>query len=41
MYFNRILSRNERYILEGKIAWKYGQASILPATHPYKTFSPT
>ncbi len=40
MYFNRILSKNERYILEGKIAWKYGQASILPATHPYKTSSP-
>ena len=40
MYFNRILSKNERYILEGKIAWKYGHADILPATHPYKTFSP-
>ena len=41
MYFNRILSKNERYILEGKIAWKYGQAAILPDTHPYKTFPPS
>ena len=41
MYFNRILSMNERYILEGKIAWKYGQAAILPDTHPYKTFPPS
>jgi hypothetical protein len=40
MYFNRILSKNERYILEGTIAWKYGQASILPSSHQYKTFPP-
>jgi hypothetical protein len=40
MYFNRKLTDNERFILEGKIAWKYGQAAILPASHPYKTVAP-
>jgi hypothetical protein len=40
MYFNRILTNDERYILEGKIAWKYNQAAILPSFHPYKTISP-
>jgi hypothetical protein len=40
MYFNRKLTDNERFILEGKIAWKYGQAVILPASHPYKTVAP-
>jgi hypothetical protein len=40
MYFNRKLTDNERFILEGKLAWKYGQASILPASHPYKTVAP-
>jgi hypothetical protein len=40
MYFNRKLTDKERFILEGKLAWKYGKASILPASHPYKTVAP-
>ena len=40
MYFNRKLTDNERYILEGNVAWKYDVSFILPSTHPYKTVAP-
>ena len=40
MYFNRILSTNERYILEGKIAHKYNKSAMLPTGHPYKSSPP-
>ena len=40
IYFNRVLTNNELSIIEGKLAWKYNQASMLPITHPYKTISP-
>jgi hypothetical protein len=40
MYFNRILTNDERYFLEGKIAWKYDVSNILPASHPYKMAAP-
>ena len=41
MYFNRILSTNERYTLEGKIAHKYNKSDMLPTGHPYKSSPPT
>jgi hypothetical protein len=40
MYFNRKLSDNERYILEGKVAWKYDVSFILPSFHPYRNSAP-
>jgi hypothetical protein len=40
MYFNRKLTDDERYILEGKVAWKYDVSFILPSFHPYRNFAP-
>ena len=35
--FNRALSTTERQQVEGYLAWKWGLAGSLPATHPYRS----
>jgi hypothetical protein len=50
VYYNRVLSTSERQTLEGYLAWKWGGTNAtslatslvdsLPASHPYKKFSP-
>ena len=44
VYFNSKLPTSEQYVIEGKMAWKYGVAGvggILPSSHPYYSVSPT
>jgi hypothetical protein len=36
-----VLSDTDRQKMEGYLAWKWGLAANLPATHPYKLFWPT
>jgi hypothetical protein len=33
--YNRNLNRFERQLVEGYLAWKWGQRSVLPSTHPF------
>ncbi len=40
LVFPSIASTNFRYLVEGYLAWKWGQRSQLPTTHPYKLAPP-
>jgi hypothetical protein len=40
VYFNRVLSTQERQQIEGYLAWKWGVQASLPSTHPYAKFTP-
>jgi hypothetical protein len=40
VYFNRVLSTQERQQMEGYLAWKWGLQASLPSTHPYAKFTP-
>lgn len=38
--FNTVISTEQRQLMEGYLAWKWGLVSKLPANHPYKAYSP-
>ena len=38
LLYSKVLTRSERQQVEGYLAYKWGIASPLPATHPFKTF---
>lgn len=38
--YSRVLTTSERQIVEGYLAWKWGLSSLLPSTHPFKTYAP-
>jgi hypothetical protein len=40
VYYNRVLSTQERQRVEGYLAWKWGLQLSLPSTHPYSKFRP-
>jgi hypothetical protein len=40
VYYNRVLSTQERQQLEAYLAWKWGVQDSLPSTHPYSNFRP-
>jgi hypothetical protein len=40
VYYNRVLSTQERQQLEAYLAWKWGLQDSLPSTHPYSNFRP-
>jgi hypothetical protein len=40
IFYNSLLSLSQRQQVEGYLAWKWGLASSLPSTHPFKKFSP-
>jgi hypothetical protein len=35
IYYQRLLTTNERQLVEGYLAWKWGVQSNLPSTHPF------
>ena len=39
--FKRVLSVEERQVVEGYLAWKWGIQASLQAQHPYKNFQPS
>jgi hypothetical protein len=39
--FTGTVTDSERQKVEGYLAWKWGLQSLLPSTHPYKSFAPT
>jgi hypothetical protein len=41
LYFQYVLSTDERKVLEGYLAWKWGLESYLPTSHPYYSYPPT
>jgi hypothetical protein len=40
VYYNRVLTTQERQQLEGYLLWKWGLTTSLPSTHPYAKFRP-
>jgi hypothetical protein len=40
LFYNRVLSADDRQTVEGYLAWKWGLQGNLPTTHPYKFLSP-
>lgn len=40
LFYNSVLSTNDRQKIEGYLAWKWGIQSSLPAGHPYKSAAP-
>jgi hypothetical protein len=40
MIYNSVLSNNQIQNIEGYLAWKWNLQTSLPASHPYKSYSP-
>jgi len=40
IFYNSLLTLSQRQQVEGYLAWKWGLASSLPTTHPFKKFAP-
>jgi len=41
IFYNSVLSTNDRQKIEGYLAWKWGIQASLPVGHPYKSAAPT
>ena len=41
IFYNSVLSTNDRQKVEGYLAWKWGIQASLPSGHPYKSAAPT
>lgn len=40
LYYQRVLTTEQRQVAEGYLAWKWGIQANLPTTHPYFSFPP-